>query len=1242
MPLTRLARALGALFVLSLLPFARARAQSDVIRGRVTSADGTVLPNVRVTATSIPGNVTREVRTNARGQYQMNFPGGTGDYIMGFASPGFTFRQFQVKRTADQDVLVADARLAAVQLDTVTVSASVQQRVSRGTSTPDVSGTERPVIAADLPADLQGNIAALAASLPGVTLIPGLDGAPDGFSVLGLGADQNNVTLNGVQFGANGLPRDASVSTSLVTSPYDVSRGGFSGANVNIRSGSGSNYRTRGMSLVLNAPQLMWTDAAARATGSEYTNVSIGGVLSGPIRLNKAFYNISYQVGRQSRPNQTLLSTSPLGFQTAGVASDSVNRFLGILDQRGVPRFGGPSRPNRLSDNGSVFGSFNITPPNSQSGASYGFNFNANWGQQSPVGGGVTSLLSSSGDRTNWGGGVQGSHSAYLGMLLSETNAGINVSRNYATPYLELPGGRVWVNSLLPNGASGVSTLSFGGSPGLFSNSRSVGGSVTNSLSWFDDGNKHRIKLATELQFNRTSQNQGSNLLGSFAFNSLADLEAGRPASFTRQLTAYARNSAQYTLGLSLGDTYRVTPDFQLQYGIRGESNLFSANPQFNAEIERVFGRRNDRIPTPIALSPRVGFSWTLGTSNEIAAFTGAAPIPRSVVRGGVAVFANAANSGGVGSVIDNTGLPSGVQLLNCAGDAAPVPDWALYAANPGAVPIQCADGSTGTVFANTSPNVFLFARDFRPQRSVRTDASWEGPTLGARLSTRIAATWSVNLNQSQNVDINFLPQTAFTLPSENDRPVFVQPGSIAAATGAIASRDARISPLFSRVTELRSDLRSQTGQITLGINPRFRTPTRYGWSLNYTLQLGRERASGFSSTAANPLVAEWTRASNGPHMFNYTLRYNFFNWVQASWSGVFRSGSRYTPLVAGDVNGDGYNNDRAFVPDAASADPALAAGMSQLLANTSGAARACLLRQTGSVAARNSCTGPWASSATLNFTLDRARFRMPQRTNLTFSISNPLGAADLVINGSGSLRGWGQTPFPDQSLLYLRGFDATTKRYKYEVNQRFGATRPQFVTLRSPVVLTLSMRYDLGATREQQGLSQQLASGRTLPGSKFEAGSLQQIGASSVMNPMTLILRQQDSLRLTAAQADSIASMNRRYAYRIDSIWAPVGRKLASLPVKFSASDAYSQYLHARHAQLDLLTSASNAIRELLTAEQRRKLPVSVVNALDPRYLESIRNGIGLYVGGGGAFSGFGGSMGGVSMMESGFTILR
>jgi len=1212
---------LAVLLALLVLPPRQAQAQVDVIRGRVTNAEGLPLPGVRVTATSIPGNVTRETRTDNRGAYQIAFAGGPGDYMVGFALIGYVYRQFEVKRLADEDVLVADARLTVVQFDTVQVVAANQQRVTRNQQTPDVGGTERAVDASVLPPELQGDIAAMAASLPGVLLVPGLDGEADGFSVLGLGADQNSVTLNGgMQLGANGLPRDANVSTSLATSPYDVSRGGFSGANLNIRSNGGSNVRSRGMSLVLNAPQLQWTDPAARALGNEYTNVSLGGVASGPIRYNKAFYNVSWQLGRNARDNQTLLGTSALGLQTAGIAVDSVARFVGILDAHGVPVANGAARASRVNDNGSFFATFDVSPPNSSSGHSFNVTVNGGWNRQSPVGGGATQLASASGDRTSWNGGVQARHSGYLKMLLSESSVGVSTSRNHGDPYLLLPAGRVRVSSILADGRSGVQSLVFGGNQGLASRSRTVSATAQNTLSWFDDGNKHRLKLTTELQYQGSVQNQANNLLGTYSYNSLEEFEAGIPASFSRTLTERERSTGVVTGSLSLGDSWRRTQDLQIQYGVRLDASHFTAAPAHNPLVEETFGRRNDRIPTPVTVSPRVGFSYTLGRSNDIEAFFGQARAPRGVVRGGLGLFTNAVGQGQLGQAIDNTGLPSGIQQIVCVGPAVPLPDWGAYAIDPALVPSQCADGSSGSVFSNGAPNVTVFATDYRPQRTVRGNLSWSRSILDARFNTSVEGTYSLNLAQQRSVDLNFSPTVRFTLADEA-RPVFVAPSSIVTETGSLASRDARVSQAFSRVTEIRSDVRSRTAQLAVRLSPIQRGPTTFGWNLAYTYSHVREQVAGFSSTAGDPLSIEWARAAQGPHQINYGLRWNAFNTVIVNWNGVFRSGAAYTPMVAGDVNGDGYGgNDRAFVyaPDAAP-DTALAHGMQRLLDATSGAARDCLARQFGHIASRNSCRAPWSSTASLNVTLDRVKFRMPHRANVSFSLSNPLGAADLLLNGSGNLRGWGQTPSPDQSLLYVRGFDPVAQRYVYEVNQRFGATRPQFLTLRSPVALTTTVRLDLGPVRERQQLAQQLGAGRTLPGTRYTESYFRSNGTGSLPNPMVTILRQADSLRLTAMQADSIAAMNRRYTYRSDSLWAPAARAFAAFPTRFDADEAFDRYRMVRRAQIDMLLRYAPAVRELLTAEQRRKLPPVVANVLDTRYLYSIRNGTGTYVGGSG-----------------------
>ena len=1198
----------------------------DVIRGRVTGNDSAVVAGARVTVVSIGGNVRRSTQSDRNGRFTMTFPGGEGDYMVTIAAIGYVARTFEVKRTADQDVLIADARLNRIvqELDPVEITAAA--RVNRNDNPPDVSGTERPIVTSGLPPDVQGDLAAMAASLPGVMLIPGTGGEADAFSVLGLSPDQNNTTLNGMPFNGSSLPRDASISSSLITSPYDVSRGGFSGAQFSVRSRPGNNFQVRGMSLNLNAPQLQWADRAAQALGQEFTNASISGIASGPIRFNKAFYNVSYQLGRRSNDLRTLLNTDPLGLQTAGIAPDSVVHLLLVLDEAGVPATIGAIPSARNNDQGSVFGSFDFNPPNSLSGSAYNISVNGNWSRQKPLGAGATDLPAYSGEQGRWGGGIQARHSGYFHNMLTETSVGTNTSSVDASPFLLLPAGRVRVNSTFDDGSNGVTTLSFGGNQGQNSLQRTLAANFMNQLSWFSDNSAHRLKLTTELRYDGNEQEQRNNLLGTFAFASLGDLEAGAPSSFTRQLDVRRRDSRQLVGGLALGDSWRKTRDFQLQYGVRLDGNRFLNQPAFNPQVESAFGTRNDNVPSRIYISPRIGFSWTLGTAPQIAGFAGAVRGPRAVIRGGVGLFQNTPATSLIGSAVENTGLPSAVQQINCVGIAAPIPDWDLYASNPELIPDRCADGSDGTVFANNAPNVTLFADDYRAPRSARSNLSWSGNILDNRFSANAEVTWSLNLNQQSQVDLNFNPTVRFALDDEDGRPVFVETTSIVPGTGSIASRDARVSPLFARVNEIRSDLRSQSSQLRLGLTPVRTSPFQtLSWNLSYVYSSVRERVRGFTSTVGNPLDVAWARSAlDSRHQISYGLGYNMWGWVNVNWNGSFRSGTPFTPTVAGDVNGDGYSNDRAFIFDpAATADPALAAGMQQLLAGVSGRTRDCLKRQLGRLAGRNSCDGPWTSSASLNIRLDPVKFRMPQRAQIQFSLSNPLGAADLVMNGSRGLRGWGQSFTPDQSLLYVRGFDPSTRRYRYEVNQRFGATRPAFNTLRNPVVLTAALRFDVGPTRERQNLMQQLDGGRRIAGEKLPESLFRSFGKAGIPNAMAQILRQQDTLKLTADQADSIATINRRYTIAIDSIWLPVSKELAGMPNRYDPDEAYGRYIRAREATADLMMKYAPIVKRILTPSQRRKLPPQIMNFLDKRYLMAIRSGTAMYIGSGGAGGG-------------------
>ena len=1215
--------------LLAVAPVSLGAQQLDVIRGQVTNPEQQPIENANVTATSVSGGVNRTARTDRAGRFTITFPGGEGDYFVTFTAIGFAPRRFEVRRTADQEILVADAQLQRMTLlDTARAVAS-RARVNRNDVAPDLSGTEQSIQNGAVPSSPQGDLNAMAGTIPGVTPINDANGDPAGFSVLGLSADQNSTTLNGANFGASNVPRDAQVTSSLVTTPYDVSRGGFSGAQFSLRSGSGSNFIRRTNSLNIDAPQLQWTDRAARALGQQYTNLSLGGLLAGPIVFDKAFYNLSYQLGRRANDLRTLLNTDAGGLQASGVAADSVSRLLEIAATQRIPTaVGNGLARSRLNDQGSLFGSFDFTPPGSTTGTTMNLTLNGNWNHQTPAGNLATELPAHGADRTNWNLGAQARHTSYVkNILLSETTLSLNGSRNYGTPYLAMPNGSVLVNSTFADGTSGVRTLGFGGNGFMGTSSSTLSAEALNQLSWFSRNNKHRLKLSSELRRESYDQDQTTNALGTFSYNSLADLAANRPASYSRALQPRVQSASQLVGALSLGDSYRRNSDLQIQYGVRLDGNRFSATPLFNPELQQAFGARNDITPNRLYVSPRIGFSWNYGTAPQIAGFDGAVRGPRAVVRGGIGLFQSTPNASSIGTAIDNTGLASAVQQVSCVGAAVPIPDWSAYAQNPASIPTQCADGTNGGVFANTAPNATLFASDYKAPRSVRSNVNWNGPVLGNRFNASVDLTYSLNLNQASTLDLNFQPTQRFALGDEAGRPVYAQVGSIVPATGAIASRDARVSPLFNRVSQLRSDLRSESKQLRVGIFPASFTQ-RFSWSLNYTLADVRERYRGFQSTAGNPLDVAWSRAAGeSRHQISYTLGYNFFDAVRVNWFGQFRSGSPFTPVVSGDVNGDGWTNDRAFVFDPARAsDPAVASAMRSLLETGSGPARDCLGKQKGVIAARNSCRGPWTSNANLSISLNPMKVRMPQRATLSFSVSNPLGAADLLLHGQGNLHGWGQTTFVDPTLFYVRGFDSTAKRYRYEVNPRFGSANPQFNAFRAPVTLTMQMRIDIGPSRERQQLTQMLDRGRTQQGQRMPEGFLRaQYSSGGLMNPMAQILRSMDTLGLSGMQADSIASMNRRYTIKLDSIWSPVVKYLAELPERYDQGEAYEHYTRARKATIDLLVAAAPTINHLLTADQRRLLPALVASYLDTRYLAGIRSGT-VGGGGGGAFGGFGG----------------
>jgi hypothetical protein len=462
-----------------------------------------------------------------------------------------------------------------------------------------------------------------------------------------------------------------------------------------------------------------------------------------------------------------------------------------------------------------------------------------------------------------------------------------------------------------------------------------------------------------------------------------------------------------------------------------------------------------------------------------------------------------------------------------------------------------------------------------------------------------------------------------------------------------VAPGAGRVSPSFSRVTESVSDLRSTTDELQFGISPRsFNSALR--WNLTYVYRDTRQLNRGFGdNTAGDPLALVWS--NSGPsHEFDLSGSVTIKSAVNISTFIRVSSGNRFTPMVSADVNGDGYSNDRAFVFDPATvADTGLRSGMQQLIGSLSGSARACLVDQLGQIAGRSSCRGPWSvSMGSVSISLVSDAVKLPSRLSIGLQLANPLTGVDALVHGGNHLAGWGQTPFIDPTLLYVRGFNSATNQYVYQVNPRFGNSAIAQTAQRAPFRATLDVRLAVGPDRNLQQLEALLRGsergGRGGPGGFGGRGgrggnasgrpSEQAIKNRYVRgypNPMDQMLRQRDSLKLTDVQADSLIRMNKEFTNSVDSIWTPIAKYLVALPDNFDIHDAYDHVSAGQNAMIDLLVAYAPRVKGVLTSDQILKLPPFLAAFLDPRTLREIRPGRAFGFGGGGG-GGFGGGGGG------------
>ena len=1185
---------------------AQANETTDIITGVVVGSNGQPLAGVIIEAMSLETQVTRTTVTDTRGRYVILFPSGGGQFRMAARMVGFAPQATVLQRHADEDRLVWDLQMqeAAFMLDPIMVTGEVMRAV-RAPDQPTPGSVQRvftPEMLANLPLDAS-DIALLAALVPGALVIEATDSTTAAYSVAGQRPDANQLTVDGLSFGSGQMPQEGLRNTRVMTNTYDVSRGRFSGGVMASTTRSGTNAFQGSLNYSLRDHNLAVEGDSATAFTSGFTQNALGGGIGGPLVRNRLFTYFSGQVRLRADPQPSLTAATPSDLERLGVAPDSVRRFVAIVDSLGAApasRFEGRRSDNSFS--GMLRVDYLLT-------ANHTLMLRGDLQDQGqdPTRLGASALPETGGESQSSGGGLMAGLSSRIGgRIINESRAYASTSTRGSDPFWSMPQGRVQVASQLADGSVGITTLLMGGSAGMPSRSLTRSLELSDELSWLPGAARHRLKLGALFHADRTEDLSASNQLGTFVYNSLADFAAGRPSQFRRVLDTSERASTALEFALYGGDVWLPSRALQLNYGLRLERGLVSNPPAYNPGLDSSLGLRTDRLPSELDLSPRAGFTWMIGAA------PGAQP--RFVVRGGVGRFRSPIPLGLVAQAQSSTGLNNTESLLDCIGPAVPSPDWADYRTDPATIPAACAGPSPG--IAQRAPAAAAFARDYGAPKAWRT-------SLGVQRNLTTLLRLSVDLGYARGIsqygfrDRNLDTAGGFRLGDEAGRPVFVDPTQIVPETGAITSRASRIDTSYAQVLEMNSALQSDTKQLTVSLGGVTRKgvvlQTSYTWShvrdqSSQSVRFGSGRLGG-TTTSGNPNVPEWGRSGlERRHAFLTTVSYPFGAGLDITAIGQLRSGTPFTPMVAADINGDGVANDQAFV-----FQPTDLVGMDQLLRSAPAGVRRCLARQLGAIAKRNSCLGPWEGSFDLQINMRPSFWGLRGRLTASITTVNLLHGMDQLLHGSDGLKGWGMRARPDDNLLFVTGFDSTTRRYQYAVNQRFGASSAQGTALRQPFQLGIQVRMTFGPDRTRDALAALRGGGRGMGGGGFGGGL--GVGAGGrggagrvapadfrdrlrtlLVNPATIVLERADSLALTSEQVTRLTAVRDSLNVVNDSLAATLEKEIEQV----GAGDprALLQAIRPRmqQAQEDARRSLE-AVRAILTPAQWDKLPERLRN---------------------------------------------
>ncbi len=897
---------------------ALAQNTTSAVTGQVLDAAGRPLAGASVVILHRESGVSTTVTTSADGRYTARGLRVGGPYSITITKDGKSEKRDDIYLALAETLTYNTQIGAAASTVLITGQGGVSDRFNASTMGAGTNLGSRELAAF---ASIQRNLQDYARTDPRLSQT---DKERGEISAAGQNTRYNSITVDGVTnndtFGleANNLPTlkqpisiDAIQSVQVNLSNYDVSQKGYTGANINAVTKSGTNEFKGSLYYVFRDDSLAG-DRFNRTQGTyfappNFEDTTAGFTLGGPIIKDKLFFFAGYEEYKSSRTSPVF---GPLGSEktNVGISQDAIDQAILISRDTWGIDVGTSQVPSGLElvvKDTLLKLDWNINDDHRAS-----LRYTKTEQTEPNLNGFSATGLSLSSWWFNTGKTVESLVGQWFADWTSDLSTELKISqRDYTQRHTPVTGNRLPAIGLRFSGA-----LPDGTPAGVSSNNRFLNMGTENSrhfnvldtqtldlyaaATW--SRGPHELKFGLDYAdndvFNAFVQNTNGNYTfacepGTYSFGTftncsqmtaaqreqalLENYRAGKPSAFTVQvpqsgltLDDAAANWSYGNVGAFFQDTWRLSKNLNIVAGVRVDQQQVGSRPLTNTAVAQpgVAGSINGTTYTRASggfgmdntvtldgnnlVQPRLGFNWNLGGNDR-----------RAQLRGGFGLFQGAAANVWLSNPFSNTG--KSVMQLNCASYTACNDASLIFSPDPDAQPSSLR----GTIPA---ANVDLLSPHLEQPSVWKANLAFEHetPRLPVVGALTLGAEW-MHTKVNKAIFYRHLNLGLPTAAGSDGRELYYRAEGLnescwnangtpitngACATPSGQSRTRALSnPAFGNV--LLADGTSKGGGDAITLSVGRPVSAGFGWNLAYT----RTRATEVSPLTSSTSGSNWS-----------------------------------------------------------------------------------------------------------------------------------------------------------------------------------------------------------------------------------------------------------------------------------------------------------------------------------------------------------------------------------------------